>query len=478
MEKVKNTVKVICFLLIMACLTSNLYEVLRGKDIWSKGISQFYDYPENTVDVTVMGSSHSYCTVNPALLWDKYGIAAVDMGEGDQNLGSAYYYMKEALKYQKPRVMLVELFYSTRRLLGVDNGHLYGNTINLRWSRNYIDNMKYAVSVEPFESEESQPGIEDIKEMEKYLFLKFPVFHSRYKEVTMADFYPAGAEQGAYVGAWTVEAHDVPQACQITESAELNAEQINWLDKMRELAEEHDVELVFFVAPYCLEADEMMQYNAEKEYAREYGIPFFNFNEIYEEIAFDYAADLRVDGRGGHLNNFGAEKVTNYLGEYLHSNYDLADHRNDGEKYAVYAAISKNWASNVASHNLEITDSFEAYMGQLDTKQYNIAAFLYNNQSSILESIRRVNPCMANALAANEVVYTTVGRRKNGIWKLSDRVILQQDQRGFHTLYIDKIEQSIIGADMVIVVVGKKYGELVNMGKFSYTEEGIIRIRE
>ena len=46
-----------------------------------------------------------------------------------------------------------------------------------------------------------------------------------------------------------------------------------------------------------------------------------DFNMLLDDIDFDWINDTR-DG-GNHLNDFGAQKVTRYLGEYLKKQYDF-----------------------------------------------------------------------------------------------------------------------------------------------------------
>jgi len=457
----KNGIKTVCFVAVLGYLTMYMQNILEWKS--SEGITQFYDYGENSMDVIVLGSSHAYCTVNTALLWDKYGMAAVNIGESGQNLGSTYYYMEEVLKYQQPQVMLVELRFLVGGDKGVGNGNLYRNTINMKWSGNFIDNMNYALA---------ESGIEDTSEMGKFLFLKFPVYHSRYKEVTEDDFWPVSAGKGRYDGAWTSEEYEVPGACSVTESSQIDASKKVWLDRMKSLSEKYHFALVFFVAPYNLSVDQMKQFNAAKEYAGTNNIPYFNFNELYEEIGFCYSTDMRSENHAGsHLNNYGAAKVTNSLGEFLHQTYNLADHRGE-RRYMVYDRISQNWSKKVANHDMEEAENLEQYVALLDKTEYDFAMLIYNNQTGILESLKEDYPEAADAMASDGL-YATVGRQRNDIWNLSKEVLLEQGDGGAETVkvYSDKVEQTVTGADMAVIVVDKESGKLVNISKFSCVED-------
>lgn len=58
-----------------------------------------------------------------------------------------------------------------------------------------------------------------------------------------------------------------------------------------------------------------------QQYADEKGIAYLDLNEKVEELGLNWAEDTQ--DKGDHLNVYGAEKVTSYLGNYLEDNYEL-----------------------------------------------------------------------------------------------------------------------------------------------------------
>ena len=66
-----------------------------------------------------------------------------------------------------------------------------------------------------------------------------------------------------------------------------------------------------------------------------YGLDYFNYEKMADEIGIDYSTDTYDAGL--HLNLAGAEKLSKYFGEYLIENYDLTDYREDPEYAEVYA---------------------------------------------------------------------------------------------------------------------------------------------
>ncbi|MBR0429517.1 MAG: hypothetical protein IJK17_05470 [Lachnospiraceae bacterium] len=338
----KNIIKAVCFTLILVMVTGVANYGLKWKD--SLGIRMFYAMPRDAMDVIFFGSSHAEYGVNTTYLWDDYGIAAYSMTEGGQNLGTTYYYMKEALKYQKPQVMVVELTFVAPgwEMAGDYNSFIYRNTINMRYSKNYIDNMNYNIEVA------KQDGSWD-KNLWKNILFHFPVYHSRYKELTMTDFTKVHPELGRYEGSTHVEPQTIPNCVNITEGCEEGYDGIQrreYVDKMIELCKENDVQLLFWISPYWALDDYMKVYNTMGDYAAEKNVPYLNFctPKLQEEIGFDYATDMI---EYSHVNLDGCYKVTHYLGQYLSEQCGVESRAGDSN-YSIYQEISDNWSAKEA----------------------------------------------------------------------------------------------------------------------------------
>lgn len=328
----KKWIRLVLFVLVGILIFHPVFQILQYKD--AQSVRDFYKLERNTCDVIFYGSSHCFCSINNVLLWDEYGMSTFSLAENGQNLGSTYYYMVESLKTQKPKVMCVECVFVTYRDDGLNNGNLYRNTLNIKYSANFFRNAEYAAQ------------LAEINTYDKYeLFLKWPLIHSRYSELTKEDFFDDNFEKGRYAvsSTWSVDSYEQPEACKSNEIGELRKEDIEYLDKMVELAEKSGSELVFWVAPFVLDEEQMKRFNALKEYARERNIRYINFNERYEDISFDYSHDMRREnGAGSHVNNFGAEKVTGFMGKYLHENFQLQSHW-ENKKYLYWEKLSSYW---------------------------------------------------------------------------------------------------------------------------------------
>ena len=74
------------------------------------GMETMYRLEDNSIDVLALGSSHSFVDINPSVLYREYGIAGFDLGGSRQPFWNSYYYLKEALKTQKPEVIILEAY--------------------------------------------------------------------------------------------------------------------------------------------------------------------------------------------------------------------------------------------------------------------------------------------------------------------------------------------------------------------------------
>lgn len=102
-----------------------------------------------------------------------------------------------------------------------------------------------------------------------------------------------------------------------------------YLERIIELAEKNGSQILLIKTPYVLDESYDAIYNGVAEIAQENGVTFINMNEYTEKISFDFSTCM-ADTL--HLNNVGAELVTNFFGgEIIQTDYAIQDHREDDE---------------------------------------------------------------------------------------------------------------------------------------------------
>ena len=64
--------------------------------------------PKDTIDVLVIGDSESYTSISPMDLWIRTGATSFNCGQPGQRIQETRFLLKEALKTQSPKVVLLE----------------------------------------------------------------------------------------------------------------------------------------------------------------------------------------------------------------------------------------------------------------------------------------------------------------------------------------------------------------------------------
>ena len=335
----KKRIATVVFLALAAGLLWKLNDAFRLKQ--EDGIvpmELFYEQEPETIDVMFYGSSHTYSDINPAVLWDQEGISSYDLAGSLQPLWNTYYYMKESLKYQRPKVMVVELVRAIESRDYIEEARTVTNTFGMKFSKDKIE----AIQV-------STPD-----NLIPYL-LGYPVYHSRYTELSRADFAaylgdPHGKASKGYYPLYVTKSYDsMADMSEVTESSDLAPKSEEYLRKIIALAKEEDIPLVFMISPYqgIVESEQII-FNRCSEIAAEEGIPFLDFNQMYDELDLDPQTDM---AEASHLNYRGTAKLSSYLASWLSEHYSLPDHRGD-EQYASWEENAEDWKQKDANQEL------------------------------------------------------------------------------------------------------------------------------
>ena len=319
----RSVIRITIFILLLCAALYFVDRVLFPK--FGDGIydlKKYYELEEDTVDVLVLGSSMCFENFNTGTLWDEYGISAFDLGGSNQPPWNTYHYLKEALKTQKPKLIILEASnvktyeeYSAQQ-------YIVKNNYGLKWSRNKVDSLLASIR----------------KEQRTTYIPEFLRYHYRYSDLSRADFLTDQGNPLYYdwkgfvcnMGTFPTEAPDLSQVTQIGYLSEKSEWYYNHII---ELAQSENIPIEIVIAPYADCYDEEMEaLNRAEEIAQEKGAPFMNCLRMTDEIGIDFSTDMADPV---HLNYKGNRKFTHFIGEYITGKYDLPDHRND-ERYATW----------------------------------------------------------------------------------------------------------------------------------------------
>lgn len=313
--KIWNLVKGILFFAVLGLVVSSVYNVLKWKDTtggYQSVVEQLYATPEDTIDVVFVGSSHCFCGIHPPVLWREHGIAAFDMSVSGQDKDSAYHDLIELYKTQNPSVIYVDLYALLFDEHAVES-NVYRNYLCLDTSLNSI------ALVNKYIPEEDR----------KAFYFRFPIIHTRYRELKKYDFltYPTNTfGRGEYYemrigGSW-----ENPDALNDNVIGELSEKNRGWLTDMIDLAKAHNTTMEFIVIPFAVKPAEQEILNAAEELLKGAGCSYTDFNKMVAQLGLSLQDDYSDEF---HLNIYGAEKLTAFLGKGLLEKYDLPDHRGD-----------------------------------------------------------------------------------------------------------------------------------------------------
>ncbi len=291
-------------------------------------------------DVIFVGDCEVYENFSPIVLWEDYGINSYIRGSAEQYIFQSYYLLEDTLRYETPEVVI----FNIQSLQFPESRNEAYNRMTLEgmeWSKSKIDSINASM-----------------KDEEQFLDYVFPIlrYHSRWSELKSDDFkYMFDTEKvshnGYYMRVDVRPAVDVPKGKPL---ADYSFDENSWkyLDMMKDLCKEKGIELILIKAPslypYWYEEWDVQL----EEYAERNDLRYVNFLEITDEVGLDYTTDTYDAGL--HMNLSGAEKLSEWLGNYLRDEIGLNDRR--GEE-----ALSASWNEKIKFYEEEKARQYELY---------------------------------------------------------------------------------------------------------------------
>lgn len=348
MKKILHTIIVLCMFAGIAFF-SNKVTVNRTGDGCIQ-LSDFYQLKEDTVDVLFVGSSHVYYSVNTCQLYDQYGMASYLMASPGQPVWIGYYLLEEALKTQKPQLIVYDVY------------TLYRNETE-------AGSWECLIGMKP--SLTKWNAIKAVNEEGPLMdaagaFFSFPYYHTRYAELTRQDF--EDVKMLRYHG-YKPDFHVIPkkqlkkwehidrtgfdQAEPVSERTE------QYLRMFIELCRDKEIPLLLVNAPYANQMLEKQQaHNYVAQIAEEYDVPFIDGNQYIDQMQIDFSEDLV---EVSHLNYYGGVKYTDFLAQWIDRHYEIPDRRGE-ESYQEWEEAGRIfYYSKLLRRRLKKIDNYEDY---------------------------------------------------------------------------------------------------------------------
>ncbi len=469
MKKWKIAVRVSAFLGCVLLLVCGLTVLLKDKRVTfdydtTRKVEGFYAEEKNSLDFIFVGSSQMFTSVVPAVLWEEYGITSYDFGANEQPMYMSYYYIKEALKYQDPKAIVLEVSYCNDGEYAHEGVH----HINLDDLRMGFTKLEAIFDVIP--AGERWP----------YLF-ELAKYHDTWTDFDKASLkYIAADKHNPYKG-YTPSQDGFPdggvfneEIARVTEKSKLPKLSVTYMKKIIELCKEQRVDLVFLKTPND-HLRNQPDYNAVAELAEEYDIPYLDLNRQMK----------------GQLHNhvFHAETITKRIGEWLTGMYEVEDKRENPE-YAGWHEDAQYYYRY--KHQLQLNDveTFDEYISELIGKDYLVCiavnqdagAYLTEQSVALMQQLgaqwdvsaaggKSYLAVLENGTIHGEVCQEETAAYENRLYEHNISIISQGAQAGcYASIQFDGVEYALNGKGFNIVVYDPKLDTILTSRSFEITE--------
>ena len=306
-------------------------------------IGEYYDDPTDH-NVVFIGDCELYENISPVYLWENFGINSYIRGSAQQLIWQSYYLAEETVEREHPDVIVFNVLsmkYNTPQNEAYNRMTLDG----MKWSSSKVDSIKASMTEE--------------ESMIEYMFPLLR-YHSRWSDLNADDFKYLFHRDKVTFNGYYMRVDEKPADDNIPKGRPIIDYQFGdtsyeYLDKLTKLCKDNDIELILVKAPSLFPYWYPQWDKQIEDYAAANDLTYINFLDYQDSIGLDWDKDT-YDG-GLHLNLSGAEKLSEYFGQILSSDFNVPDRR--GEEN-----LEKYWDGVIERYDAEIqrqTTNLEKY---------------------------------------------------------------------------------------------------------------------
>ncbi|EYE88719.1 hypothetical protein Q428_06420 [Fervidicella metallireducens AeB] len=322
---------ILIFLLLDSWLGYELKKIDGAKDTYAKyKWHEFYNMPEESIDLVFLGSSHAYRSFDPFVFDKEIGLKSFNMGSPLQKPVESYYVLKETLEYQKPSVVIFEVYWA------IFNDEKYFSTKIWNFDSMKPSPAKFGYLLNVFDTDQYLSALfKSIRYHEntgEYIKILTGKGSKKFTEINY-NIKPKNYKgKGFVIENKVAEKEDIVKEFkgrvkETTAEFRWDKKQIRYLDKIIKLCKEKNIELILVtapVAPSYFDAMQKYKYNYEdihnkvKEIALENKLEYIDYNLKNSEAALFSDKDFSDNN---HLNYEGAQKISLHLAKKLKIDY-------------------------------------------------------------------------------------------------------------------------------------------------------------
>lgn len=305
-----------------------------------KNISGYYALRRNSLDVVFIGTSGTFSSFIPMQAWKDCGFASYNFCVNMMGANTIPYAVTEALKSQKPRLLVIDIYpFITGEMIGnIGDSYTRYNTDGFRYSMNRFMLIKNEVM-----------RAQDLTESPLSYFADIIKWHTN--DLTPENFFckMPNVDRGYNAMIWG----KVNRPGKSDEIKPLPPDPEACLTKLLDKCARLDCQVLFVFYPFAdtyKYPDALANANYIGNRVREAGFAFRNFCAEWEEFGLDVDRDYWDPA---HFNIYGAEKVTARAAPWLQETYVLPDHREE-KKYRDWQADYEEWMLHEAAYKADI----------------------------------------------------------------------------------------------------------------------------
>lgn len=319
---------------------------------------QFYDMSRDSIDVLFLGSSVMVNAVSPQQIYRTYGIRCYNLGSENQSPVISYYWLKEALRYQSPKAVVMDcrFLFSLHKEnpLNMIEGLVRKSIDPMKWS-----SVKMAAVHDICSIDEGQDELS--------YYLTNLRYHERWKVLTIDD-YDTSMQSAPLKGFAPIyengpETYETFVPSDTAAMTEFDEHMGVYLDKITDLCKEEGIRLILIDLPGNQMNDSIN--NLLTSYASDHGIEYLNYCE--ESLYRSIGAVLPEENVTAHANLPGALKFSDAIGKYLRETAGIQAVPDE-----QYTSCDTYHEHSIRNDLLKKTDDFETYLSLLNDPAYTV----------------------------------------------------------------------------------------------------------
>lgn len=349
MNKLKRILGTVAFLGIGLLLFVAVSYLLRPAevDFYRSDMTGFYGEKDNSLDVVVFGSSAANRYLNNPVLWEETNLTSYDLTTAGQSCFLLEQFIDEVEKTQSPQLYVIE----TRRFIRSKNKEANSEKFGF-----VIDNMKYSVN----RIKMINHMVDSWSERVNYYF-DIIAYHDSWENFSYENLRYISNDYDNPTKGWenipNIKKTSAPKmVSQDSKPKAIADESEEALRSLLKKCKEENIPVLFVATPYKIGKSDQRKNLYIKQIIEEAGFHFLDCNQYIDEIGLDFSVDFY---NPNHVNMWGSDKVTRFIGNYIQDNYQLStEHEED---------VTEDWNQYAEQNRLEVEEFDKEKIKQLES---------------------------------------------------------------------------------------------------------------